>query len=138
MVSPVGDKFFVEATAGRLFLVCKACVIPHIWHQVLLPQNRFARCWLPHSVRRCHSSFLIQPHSVRLCHSSLLTLNQFSSFFKAKTASRTFAISSSGLSPFGYIGSPYTTLTLYLLRRFQLKSLGSFLSGGNISCPPLM
>ena len=44
MVSPVGDKFFVEATAGRLFLVCKACVIPHIWLQVLLPQNRFALC----------------------------------------------------------------------------------------------
>ena len=27
MVSPVGDEFFVEATAGRLFLVCKACDI---------------------------------------------------------------------------------------------------------------
>jgi fumarate reductase subunit C len=44
MVSPVGDKFFVEATAGRLFLVCQTCVIPHIWLQVLLPQNRFALC----------------------------------------------------------------------------------------------
>ena len=29
MVSPVGDNFFVEATAGRLFLVCQTCVIPH-------------------------------------------------------------------------------------------------------------
>gem|GEM_PF-1501303 len=29
MASPVGDKFFVEVTAGRLLLVCKACVIHH-------------------------------------------------------------------------------------------------------------
>ena len=28
MVSPVGDKFFVEATAGRLFLVCKLALSP--------------------------------------------------------------------------------------------------------------
>ena len=28
MVSPVGDKFFVEATAGRLFLVCKTLRYP--------------------------------------------------------------------------------------------------------------
>ena len=53
MVSPVGDKFFVEATAGRLFLFCKACVIHHTifaffkpcrGRYFAVPQNRFALC----------------------------------------------------------------------------------------------
>lgn len=54
MASPVGDKFFVEVTAGRLLLVCP--YIPVISTHYLcfhkpcrgryfaVPQNRFALC----------------------------------------------------------------------------------------------
>ena len=37
-------NFLIGANAVRLLLVCQTCVIPHIWLQILLPQNRFALC----------------------------------------------------------------------------------------------
>ena len=37
-------NFLIGANAVRLLLVYQTCVIPHIWLQVLLPQNRFALC----------------------------------------------------------------------------------------------